>query len=101
MGRNRGAVVETVAGVVAIAVALVAGTAQAKSWEEWAPAPLASDSSHAALTSDERAWLVAESEAQRTDQLTPRIGVNPLGLVLTGAIVGPVAVIAALRKSQP
>ena len=146
---------------VAVALTLITGTAQAERWAILAPAPLASDSSYAALqarpadslsgseaqwlavqrdwrvqrdmeerwpggsqlrrewlhrerrndtrfatlaslpyaalTDSERAWLVAESAAQRSDQLTPRVGVNPLGLLLTGVVVGLVALAVGLR----
>lgn len=163
MGRRRWIVVGKVAVGAAVAVALVAGTAHAKRWEKWAPAPLASDSSYAALLAQpsdslsarevqwlsvqrdwrvqrdmearwsgtsqlsrewthrarrtdarfaalasrpypaladsERAWLVAENAAQRADQLKPRVGLNPLGLILFGAVGGLVALAIGLRNA--
>lgn len=164
MGRHGTMNVRKMAAGTAIGLALVAGTAHAEDWETWAPAPLVSDSSYAALqarppdslsagqvqwlavqrdwrmqrdmeakwsgdtqlsrewhhrarrtderfaalaskpygalTGSERAWLVEESAAQRSDQLTPRGGVNPLGLVLLGFVGAIVALAAALNNGS-
>ncbi len=164
MGRDGAMNARKMAVATAIGLALLAGTALAENWETWAPAPLASDSSYAALkarpadslsagqiqwlavqrdwrvqrdseakwsgdtqlsrewhhrarrtderfaalaskpyealTDSERAWLVEESAAQRSDQLTPRVGVNPLGLVLLGFVGAIVALAAALNNGS-
>ncbi len=164
MGRHGTMNVRKMAVGTAIGLALVAGTAHAEDWETWAPAPLASDSSYAALqarpadslgagqvqwlgvqrdwrmqrdmeakysgdsqlsrewhhrarrtderfaalaskpygalTDSERAWLVEESAAQRAYQLTPRAGLNPLGVLMVGFVGAIVALAVGLRHGS-
>jgi hypothetical protein len=77
-GSRPGAPAGAVAGTAfALALALLAGVAQAKPWEGWAPAPLASDSAYAALSAlptdyfapDVRDWLAVQRDwrAQRIE----------------------------------
>ena len=68
---------------VAIAVVLLAGVAQAKPWAEWAPSPLASDSSYAAfsalpedsLDTDEFSWFTVQRDwrAQRSKEARDKV----------------------------
>jgi hypothetical protein len=65
----------------AIAVALLAGVAHAKPWAKWAPAPLASDSTYAALlarpadslSASRLLWLAVQRDwrAQRDEEANP------------------------------
>jgi hypothetical protein len=79
-GKRQMRVREAVLGA-AVAVALLAGVAHAKPWAKWAPEPLASDSTYAALTArpadslsaSRLLWLAVQRDwrAQRYEEARP------------------------------
>jgi hypothetical protein len=75
----------------AVALALLAGVVQAKSWKQWAPDPLASDSTYArflarpsdSLTAAQLTWLAVQRDwrAQREAETEPW---SPTSITSTG-----------------
>ncbi len=70
MGRNRFSSARRVLGAAVVAFALLTDVANAKPWRKWAPGPLASDSSYAALlarpsdslTAAQLTWLAVQRD---------------------------------------
>lgn len=75
----------------AVALALLAGVVQAKTWKQWAPDPLASDSTYAkflarpsdSLTAAQLSWLAVQRDwrAQRDAEVEPW---SPTSITTTG-----------------
>src|SRR5580765_1749849 len=91
MGRRPRIGVKGAAMGAAVALALLAGGVQAKSWKQWAPDPLASDSTYArflarpadSLTAAQLSWLAVQRDwrAQREAEAEPW---SPTSITSTG-----------------